>query len=221
MRWVFYSLVIVNLAYLGWHLAGTVLLSGEPTRTAEVEPGGDLVLLAEHMDPDDIPDDTPDTPTREGLCPFVGPWESDDAAAEALQALEQDYRGQVRALEVERDRLKWVHVPPAESEEEALRMLRELQSRGVDSFLVSEGDDANAISLGYFASPDSARGLKLKMRDEGYPVEIRETAREVTEYWVLIERDSLDDEGQALRAFLAESGRELEHADCKDGHSVR
>ena len=219
MRWVFYSLLIVNLAYLGWHLAGVVMLSGEPA-VAEVEPGGDLVLLSERMDADQIPDDTPRAVSPEGLCPFVGPWESGDAAAEALRALEADYEGEVRALQVERDRLKWVHVPPAESEEQALRMLRELQSRGVDSFLVSEGDDTNAISLGYFSSPDSARGLQAKMQDEGYPAEVRETSRRVTEYWVLIERDSLRDEGRALRAFAAESGRELEHAGCDDGRPL-
>ncbi len=218
MRWVFYSLIILNLAYLGWHLAGTVAGPSGDRERVEVEPGGDLELLAERMGSENLPDASPEVASRPGLCPMIGPWQSREQAAGARSELARSYDARLRVLRVERDSLDWVFVPPADSREEAMRTLRELQSRGVDSFIVDEGEDANAISLGFFSSADSARGLKVKMENEGYPVEIRETSREVDEYWVRLQPDSITDDARALRDFLAgEPDRELEHARCDDG----
>ncbi len=56
----------------------------------------------------------------------------------------------------------------------------------MDSFIVKTGEDANAISLGYFSSADSAEGLRVKMRNAGYPAFVRETSRPVTEYWLYL-----------------------------------
>ena len=78
-----------------------------------------------------------------------------------------------------------------------------MQTKGVDSFIVAEGADANAISLGYFSSADSARGLMVKMQTSGYPAKIRETFRESTEYWLRVDADSIADGGAALRDMLA------------------
>lgn len=218
MRWIFYSLIILNLAYLGWHLTGAVVAPPGDRERAQVQPGGDLELLAERMGDEAVPDSTPEVASRPGLCPMVGAWQSREQAEQALGELARSYDAQLRTLRVERDALDWVFVPPAQSREEAMRTLRELQSRGVDSFIVDEGDDANAISLGFFSSSDSARGLKVKMENEGYPVEVRRTSREVTEYWLRLAPDSITDDGEALRAFLAaHPDRELEHARCDDG----
>jgi hypothetical protein len=112
------------------------------------------------------------------------------------------YQASIQALQVERDRLHWVYLPASDDKAQALRLLRELQGKGVDSFIVAEGVDANAISLGYFSSADSARGLMVKMQSAGYPADIRETSREATEYWLRVAADSINDDGEALRAML-------------------
>ena len=67
--------------------------------------------------------------------------------------------------------------------------------------VVKEGEDANAISLGYFSSAESAEGLRLKMQNAGYPAFVRETARDVTEYWVYLSNSKPEDNAD-LKVFL-------------------
>ena len=136
------------------------------------------------------------------LCPVIGPWENrEQAEAGAVQLKAIGLPGRVRGLSVQMDRLNWVYLPPYEDRERALRVLRELQDHGVDSFVVKEGEDANAISLGYFSSAESAEGLRLKMQNAGYPAFVRETARDVTEYWVYLSSSKPEDNAD-LKVFL-------------------
>jgi hypothetical protein len=116
---------------------------------------------------------------------------------------------------VDKERLNWVYLPAYPGREEALKVLRELQSRGVDSFIVGDGEDENAISLGYFASEESAEGLRVKMNNAGYPARVRHTAQTVTEYWVYLRADDINDDGSLLRRFLDDHPNlEADHAAC-------
>lgn len=218
MRWVFYSLLILNLVYLVWNLVDLGTSSVEPVQSYQPESSApqELTLLEEARAGETTGDGAPAPAERQRLCPVVGPFETRAEGEQALEELtEADYQGRVRGIQVEEERLHWVYIPPLDSRDEALQTLRELQSRGVDSFVVSEGEDRNAISLGYFQSEDSARGLRSKMETAGYPTEIRETAEEVTEYWIYIDSRSVDDDGEALRRFLqAREGVEADHSSC-------
>lgn len=62
-----------------------------------------------------------------------------------------------RVEEVERELspFHWVIIPP-QPREVALRQFRDIQRRGIDSYLVTEGENRNAISLGLFESRESA-----------------------------------------------------------------
>lgn len=218
MRWVFYSLLILNVVYL---VAGLVGASGPdrdraPSPVASSAPES-LKLLSEvevtlHSGAATAAD-------RERLCPVIGPWSDRARALEALTELENGgYQGTVRSLRVEKERLNWVYLPAFPSRDEALKVLRELQSRGVDSFIVGEGEDENAISLGYFTSEESAEGLRVKMNNAGYPAEVRRTARTVTEYWVYLKAASIADDGTFLRVYLGEHPElEADHAACPGG----
>lgn len=202
VRWIFYSLLVVNLVYLGVQLTKSLAPreAAVSLRVPAQSAGGErLVLLSEKSQP-----------TREGarrpeagsLCAVVGPWESRDAAhAGAVQLRAAGLPGKVRALNIQKDRLNWVYLPPYADRERALRVLHELQDHGVDSFVVKEGEDANAISLGYFSSAESAEGLRVKMRNAGYPAFVRETSRAVTEYWVYL-ADQKPEEKPDLDIFL-------------------
>lgn len=218
MRWVFYSLLILNLVYLVWNLVDLGTSSVEPVQSYQPESSAprELTLLAEARADEPASDGSSAPAERQRLCPVVGPFETRADGEQGLEALaEAGYQGRVRGIQVEKDRLHWVYIPPLDNREEALQTLRELQSRGVDSFVVSEDEDRNAISLGYFKSEDSARGLRSKMNTAGYPAEIRETAEEVSEYWVYVDSRSVDDDGQALRQFLqAREGVEADHSSC-------
>jgi len=187
VRWVFYSLLVVNLVYLGWQLAsGAVWRAEAPElgeRGGEVTSAPALRLLSEVPQPDRAR--SAPVPARPGLCPVVGPWSArDDAERARVQLQAAGLSARVRAVTVHKDHLNWVYLPPYQNRERALEVLSELQSRGVDSFIVKAGQDANAISLGYFSSAESAEGLSVKMRNAGYPAFVRETSRPVTEYWL-------------------------------------
>lgn len=215
MRWVFFSLLILNVVYLVFSL----VMRGAPAPQRVLAPSAmgaaeTLVLLEESSLPG-----RRDASSGSGmppLCPVVGPWDQLTAADQAAQMLARSgYRATVESLRVARDRLHWVHLPAIADRDQALRVLRELQSRGVDSFIVADGADANAISLGYFSSADSARGLMMKMQTAGYPAEMRQTAKQVTEYWLRVNAESIRDDGEALRALLASNpGISGNHVAC-------
>lgn len=201
MRWVFYSLIVVNLVYLGWQLAvgGLVPPEAAPLVSA-IGMGKPLQLLSEAPQPPR--GDREERAAPQGpLCPVIGPWSDREGAWRARIQLEAaGLSARIRAVSVLKDRLNWVYLPSYGSQERALEVLGELQSQGADSFLVKEGEDANAISLGYFSSADSAEGLRVKMRNLGYPARVKETSRPVTEYWLYLPRTLA--EAPALDDFL-------------------
>ena len=206
MRWVFYSLVVVNLVYLGWQ---GVMMAVEPDAPAvpvarslpdDASAAPTLTLLAEA--PQQRLGSGPGSAAGPGLCPVVGPWSGrGDAERARIQLAAVGLHGRIEAVSVRKDHLNWVYLPPYETRERALAVLGELQARGVDSFIVKTGADANAISLGYFSSADSAEGLRVKMRNAGYPAFVRETSRPVTEYWLYLPEGAAG--AMELEDFLA------------------
>lgn len=222
MRWVFFSLLILNVVYGIWRLAlGAAPAPEVVSRAMETAPQT-LTLLSEVPEDQRQPRFTSTPGSLGGLCPAVGPF-ADLAEADAvLSGLKSaGYVGSVRPVKVQRDLLHWVYLPSYPTREQALKVLRELQAREVDSFVVAEGEDANAISLGYFSSEESARGLQVKMQAAGYPAGTRATAKEVTEYWLFIPADKVPDEGAGLRDVLASrSGLEGEQVAC-DSRAVQ
>ena len=215
MRWIFYSLFVVNLVYLGVQLTKTVTRQPQISLRAPSSMAFDdsLVLLSESPQP---PRGGARAAARGTLCPVIGPWESMEAArAGAVQLKASGVAGMVRSLTVEKDRLSWVYLPPYADRDRALSVLHELQDRGVDSFIVKEGDDANAISLGYFSSEESAEGLRVKMRNAGYPAFVRETSRPVTEYWVYLS-DPEPEGKEGVAVFLqANQSLKLDRVACQ------
>ncbi len=205
MRWVFYSLLVVNLVYLGWQLASDAVWgAGAAAVTERADVGAPpeapaLQLLSEAPQPDRAL--RAGAPARPGLCPVVGPWSARGEAERArVQLAAAGLAATIRAVSVQKGHLNWVYLPPYGSRERALEVLSELQSRGVDSFIVKAGEDANAISLGYFTSEESAEGLRVKMHNAGYPAFVRETSRPVTEYWLYMPERA--DGAAALEDFL-------------------
>lgn len=216
MRWVFYSLLILNIVYLVWGLVGGASAPDRVAPASSVAASAPETLrLLDEVDVTTAPENRR-VAGRQRLCPVIGPWNGRARAQEALSELENGgYRGTVRPLQVEKERLNWVYLPSYPEREEALKVLRELQSRGVDSFIVGEGEDENAISLGYFASEESAEGLRVKMNNAGYPARVRRTARTVTEYWLYLESGAITDDGALLRRYLGNHPElEADHAVC-------
>ena len=214
MRWIFYSLFVINLVYLGLQLTKSLT---EPDRVSglqrpPVEGGAPLTLLSEQPQARRVARQPVSTGS---LCPVIGPWASQETArAGVVQLKAAGISARVKALAIEKERLSWVYLPPYASRDKALVVLQELQDRGVDSFIVKEGVDANAISLGYFSSEESAEGLRVKMRNAGYPAFVRETSKTVTEYWAYLV-DSAAAEKPEVKVFLdANQSLKLDRVSC-------
>ncbi|AEA82618.1 hypothetical protein PSTAB_0655 [Stutzerimonas stutzeri] len=92
-----------------------------------------------------------------------------------------------------------------------MRQLRELQSRNIDSYIITVGDLANGISLGIFSRKDSAEGVVARLREVDYAALVRELPRMHRKYWVRVgaaSRGQLDD---AMLQGLKNDMPELQH----------
>ena len=77
-----------------------------------------------------------------------------------------------------------VVLPPAASLQEAFRRLRELKSRNIDSYVITQGKNSLGISLGVFSSNSAAINHQQALAKDGYPADITEIPRLMRGYWI-------------------------------------
>lgn len=122
---------------------------------------------------------------RNRLCAKIGPYDEAAMAEALVSGLEAEgVEPFVHADEVVYDLENWVLIPPLGSRAEALRMLRRLQSNKIDSYLITEGEFSNGISLGLFKQAASAQGVLARMTSAGYEAEIHQIERKKSRFWV-------------------------------------
>jgi len=113
------------------------------------------------------------------LCVRIGPLR-DAAAGERLRQRVREWLPDARLAEGDApDRSSyWVHVPPRASDDEARAVVRTLQARGIDSFVIrDEPALRHGVSLGVFRDAESARESRERLQGIGYPVAIHEKPR--------------------------------------------
>lgn len=187
MRWLFVGVVVLNFLYFGWRLASPDDVVAETVGMDEPQafPAG-LALLAEGGAVRAPQAPLAGSPSLSG-CPAIGPWGSADEARRVVESLAAaGVKAGVRTVELKGAKVYWVYLPPFAERAQAMRKLRELQAKGIDSFVVSGGGDANAISLGSFAARDSALGIQSRLRGAGYAADIREQQRDLQQTWVVL-----------------------------------
>jgi len=206
MRWIFYTLLIINVSmlfYITWtqyrentvvELISDVLKKPDVTRS--------LVLLSEQQT-----DHTDIASVRIGssaqsdqavkisrsLCSLVGAFPNVVLAETFSQKLSGlGVKSKVKNLLVSSTVGYWLHLPPLSSRKEVLRRLRELQRQGVDSYVIPDGDLQNGISLGMFSEKQRAEELKKDIQGLGYRPEVLSVPRERRELWVFLEQSEAD-----------------------------
>ncbi|ROR34977.1 SPOR domain-containing protein [Inmirania thermothiophila] len=145
------------------------------------------------------------------LCVELGPFPGEAAARAAVTRLQGE--GAATALvmrEVALPPYHWVMVPPAPTEAEARRTLRALQARGVDSFIVTRGAHARAVSLGLFSRRETAEEVKRRVERLGHPVVIVPRERRGRRPFVQAEGPALE----GLLAAGAPEGVPVRRIDC-------
>lgn len=214
MRWIFISLVLANVGYfLLWWLPEPAQEAKPVASVVSTEEGiGKLELLAE-MDEKPVErlalsvgDDS-----GEALCTLVGPFSElvvAENTIENLQALEISLS--LQNIEVPEGSSYWVYLPPEESRKTALRKLRELQAKGIDSYVIPKGDLANGISFGMFSRKVLADRRLEDMKSQGYGAKLHEVKRSHSEVWVMLDAGESEKVSEDFWQTLAEREESLE-----------
>jgi len=84
----------------------------------------------------------------------------------------------------------WLIIPPLGSQAEASKMLKDLRSKEIDSFLIAEGEYRNGITLGVFSDKSNMEHYRRALADQGYPVVIVPRASTREELWLQLRQYS-------------------------------
>lgn len=217
MRWMFLWLVVLNLFYYVWHQQQA------PLRVTEIAPLNmaqdsrrDIRLLSESSAPPRR--EVAEAQSVEAVCLFLGSFEQmADASAVEQRLLSLDIQSRVQSMDAAAGVDYWVYLPPLASRQASLRQLRELQARKIDSYIITQGDLANGISLGIFPRSDSAQSVMQRLRDAGYESSLRELTRAHRSFWVRISPQSrrLADDSLLQRLAFDFKGLEQQLMPCE------
>ncbi len=211
MRWVFISLLLMNLAYLGYELS-KVDAPVQPQQAVTLnspKSATQLVLLSEMAAPASKKPTAVKSPTQQ-TCWAVGSFATElDAKHVYARMLALDIKAQVQGREKLLKKEFWVYLPPLPNKKQALRKLKELQRRNIDSYIITEGDLENGISLGLFSQQESVDRLVASLKKKQIEPEIKTLDRTRTEYWVIAPLDSGVDMTESMQAKLSGGQEDL------------
>ncbi|WP_051786485.1 SPOR domain-containing protein [Endozoicomonas numazuensis] len=202
MRWIFLVLLFANAGYFVW---GYYHQSHKPYRTVKaisevpVQAGKRLMLLSEMSTAPSRQTAAKKNQkqTPEAQCLVVGPFESSTKADQLQQKL---FSLGVSSRERSDNEVVladyWVHISPRSNRQAAIRLLRELQGQGIDSFVITQGELANGISLGLFSKEASANEVSRRVQEAGYEPSIKKLPREPETFWL----EMADSEADKLSA---------------------
>ena len=173
--------------------AGCWLYFAPRARRAETpaaDPGvAKLVLLSEtdHSTPAAMP--APPKPVTDAsgeTCFSIGAFATQADVRAAVKALTPLVaRIQFRETRVTEVRGYWVYLPAPGNRERALDIARQLSSKGIsDYYVVTAGEQPNAISLGLFREQTNADKRLAEIRALGFKPETVQRSDEVPIYWI-------------------------------------
>lgn len=185
MRLILVSLLIINLAYLGYQFTQPVKVEQESVIDVAVATGAQPIrLLAEVASK---PVSTAGPISKQGpLCWAVGPYPVElDAKHLYARMLAMDINAKVEPQSVVIKEEFWAYLPPLANRKQAMRKLKELQKRKVDSFVITEGELENGISLGLFAKQESVDRLLERLKEKNINASVKPLKRTRNQYWVI------------------------------------
>jgi hypothetical protein len=192
LRLLFVLLIALNIAVGAW-----LLLGQDDTHDRSVaDPGVPVLhLLSEQAAapaaatgpsstiaaPATAPSVAPET-----RCLAIGPFATPQDLRDARSALAgPGVRMRSRQEHTTEARGWWVYLPAPGTRAQALALARRLEAAQVgDYFVVSSGDQPNAISLGLFKDPANARKRRDEVTAAGFAAQIQERTEQVPEYWL-------------------------------------
>lgn len=214
MRWLFLLFLVLNLFYYVWHQQQA------PLRAKEVAPLSlhqevrqDIRLLSESGGVQTRRERPVEAaqPSAE-VCIFLGGFDQEEVAQLVEQRLiTLDIASQVKVVDAPAGLDYWVYLPPLASRQASLRQLKELQARKIDSYIITQGDLSNGISLGMFPRSESAESVMQRLREVGYEPQMRELPRAHRNFWVRIAPESRRLADDSLLQSLTRDFNGLQH----------
>lgn len=207
MRLILVSLLIINLAYLGYQFTQPVKIEQEEIIDVTVSTGPEPIQLLSELTAKPKMNQLGSS-KKNPLCWAVGPYPVElDAKHLYARMLAMDIDARVEAQSVVIKEEFWVHLKPLANRKQAMRKLKELQKRKVDSFVITEGELENGISLGLFGKQASVDRLLAKLKDKNITASVKPLKRTRNQYWVMAPINAQFPMDEATRNRLME-GRE-------------
>lgn len=185
MKWIIYTLLLVNLGFGLWHYRSVELNSAPaPVDDDNLR----LVLLKEYLAQQ--AQVSADSPTEEEptalRCNTLGPFKKKKAANAIRKKLISLGISAERRMSKDNTRKGfWVLIPPENSRKLAKAHVRDLKKEGIkDYFLVITGAQANAVSLGVFSRSELAQKRYDEIKALGFDTKIRQIDLPLREYWL-------------------------------------
>jgi hypothetical protein len=189
-RWLVLGLLLCNAIYFLWQSNAGSPSSASAQAPVAAGDGARLILLSEASKlgaPVGLASpraEAESTAPPKPICHMIGPFKEKISAYQVrdrLKALDIDLHTYQVDIPGRPD--YWVHLGPMRSRKEALDMLRELQAKKIDSFLITEGELINGISLGFYTKEELAQAVLKQRREQGYSAKIRAVPRFTQELW--------------------------------------
>ncbi|MRI32997.1 sporulation protein [Endozoicomonas sp. OPT23] len=229
MRWIFLVLLFANACYFVW---GYYQQSHQnypevaPVTNAVPLQGKRIVLLSEiAAKPKSIVSVTASkkeqTETKvhnARQCLVLGPFRTAKKADQLQQRLfSLGLSSRERSDNEAAGEDYWVHIPPLANRQAAIRLLRELQGQGIDSFVITQGELANGISLGLFTKQKSANQVSRRLLEAGYETAIKKLKRNPKVFWLEMEAGKAGDLGGKIWADISKEykGLKMLEKSCK------
>lgn len=178
MKWIIYTLLLLNIAMFAWHYQS----GNSTTVTPVVLPKQDdtaqpLVLLEEQR-----------LQKKQAItrwCYSLGPFADKQQADLASGILKgSGIKAKRRVSKDARRKAYWVLLPPAESRDAAQKSVARLKQLKVDDyFMVVTGEKTNAVSLGVFTKFESAHRRIKEMQGLGFNPKFEKVELPKREYW--------------------------------------
>lgn len=178
MKWIFLSLLVVNIALISmqWLSSRGISL---PPEYEEGKGSERLKLLSEVNGGLSVGE-------RSALCLLLGPLESREQAGLMLKVLNgDDENARLVVQNVKKAPSYWVYYDNF-LDKTALAMSVEFKLKEVDSYVVGTGKLKGSLSLGVFENIDLAYRLKKMMKKKGYDTKISEITKVDNEFWLLL-----------------------------------
>jgi len=185
LRAIFFTLLSVNLVLLLWGLFVA------PSNTTASPPVDEQSVAVRHIKPAEVAATNASSEAPKERCALIGPFTNlaqADILVERLAAL--DVNAGLHDVPIPTQKAYWVYLTPMEHKKAAFKKLSELQSQGIDSYVIPKGELQNGISLGLFNDRELANAHKTSLNERGYPAEIKEEIRTVVQSWVVADAKS-------------------------------